>query len=172
MSKTSAFLKDNFSGRVGAGITAGALAVTMAFTPVAEGLIGSGGSAAYAQDRAVPTAHVPSSHTPASIDTSKPWARKAAFQASEGRIVLHYGEGIEEISAQLEAETLSDRGYPAIAVPGGPKGMVELFIGKKIIPGMYDKHKLNNGGLGSDAIELYNMIIKKIPVPEMVSLAR
>ncbi len=106
--------------------------------------------------------NAPSAHTPGAIDTSKPWTRKAAFQASEGRIVLHYGEGIPDISARLEAESLSEHGHTAIAVPGGPNGQVELFVGGKII-GKFDEHQLDTGFLGMHAIHFYNTIIKKAP---------
>lgn len=171
MSKTGQNLKDNFMGSVPGKIAAGALAFTAAFLPITGKLSNTFDGSAHAQDRAVPTAHSPSAHTPTSIDTSKPWARKSAFQASEGRIVLHYGEGIEEISARLEAESLSDRGYPAIAVPGGPTGMVELFVGKRIF-GKYNKSQLNNGDMGSNAMELYDTFVKRLPHPDIISLAR
>jgi hypothetical protein len=117
------------------------------------------------------TAHAQTAQTSASIDTSKPWARKTAFRASEGRIVLHYGEGIEEISARLEASSLTKSGYPAIAVPGGPTGMVELFVGKRIF-GKYNQSQLDRGSLGSNAMELYDTFVKRLPHPDLVPLAR
>lgn len=107
------------------------------------------------------TAHAQPAHASPSIDTSKPWTRKAAFQASEGRIVLHYGEeGIREISARLEAESLSDSGYPAIAVPGGLKGAVEMFVGEKII-GKYDQDQLDTSFVGFLAMRFYEKFFKK-----------
>lgn len=173
MSKTSQNLKENFMGSVPGKIAAGALAFTAAFLPMTGKLSNTFDGSALAQDRATPTTHAPSfTPAPVAIDPNVLWERKAAFRASEGRIVLHYGEGIREISATLEAESLSDSGYPAIAVPGGPKGAVELFIGRKIIPGTYTQNQLNEGRLGGDAVRLYNIIFKKELIPDMVSLAR
>ena len=187
MSKTAQNLKDYFTTNVAPKVAAVGLAVTTMFTSIGDGKLGQvfGASTAHAQDggtqvvmalenpNAVPVAHSPRQSFPVPapevIDTSRPWERKAAFRASEGRIVLHYGEGIE--LADLLAEGLTERGYPTIAVPGGPKGLVELFIGKKIF-GKYDQDKLEGGSLGSDAIDFFNVFVKKLPPPDYLSLAK
>lgn len=174
MSKNSGFLKQNF--------VATSLVALTALIP-ATGKLGNifGGSTAHAQDSAeaatlpadfnktpvsIPQ---PSAPTPEKIDTSKPWERKAAYRASTGRIVLHYGKGI--LDADLLAEGLSEQGYPTIAVPGGPEGKIEMFLDRKI-PGKYNQHDLDSGTLGAHATRLFDKYVRSSPDPNAVSLAK
>lgn len=94
-------------------------------------------------------------------DTSKPWTRKAAFRASTNQIVLHYGEGKDlDWVVDILAEGLSETGYPAIAVPGGPKEKIEMFVGRKM-PGTYTEDDLAGGILGMHAERFFKKYVTK-----------
>jgi len=101
--------------------------------------------------------------------TNTPWTRKAAYRASTNQIVFHYGEGLELVD--ILAEGLTEQGYPAIAVPGGPKGKVEMFVGRKM-PGKYTEDDLAGGDLGDDASTFFDKYVKKTRDPKLISLAK
>lgn len=84
---------------------------------------------------------------------------EAASQASTNQIVLHYGLGVRVISAEMKAESLTLAGYPAVAIPGGPRGEIEVFVARKVL-GTYSALELNNGVLGIHAEQFYNKYIK------------
>jgi hypothetical protein len=84
---------------------------------------------------------------------------EAASQASTNQIVLHYGVGVRIISAEMGAESLSLNGYPAVAIPGGPRGQIEVFVARKVL-GTYSAIDLNTGLLGMHAEQFYDKYIK------------
>lgn len=84
---------------------------------------------------------------------------EAASQASTNQIVLHYGLGIRVISAEIKAESLTRDGYPAVAIPGGPRGEIEVFVARKVL-GTYSAVDLNTGLLGMHAKQFYDKYIK------------
>ena len=189
MSKTAQNLKDYFTTDVAPKVAAGTLLFTTMFTSIGDGKLGQvfGASTAHAQDggtqvvmalenpNAVPVAHSPRQSFPVPapevIDTSKPWERKAAYRASTGRIVLHYGEGIREISLETEVMALAQKGYPAIAVPGGTKGQIELFIDRSKF-GFFGQDELDGGVIGGNAMSFYDEHVRSKTSPGLVSLAK
>lgn len=84
---------------------------------------------------------------------------EAASQASTNQIVLHYGLGVRVISAEIKAESLTLEGYPAVAIPGGPRGEIEVFVAREVL-GTYSALELNNGVLGIHAKQFYDKYIK------------
>ncbi len=69
-----------------------------------------------------------------------------------GRIVLHYGDGVESVDAL--AIGLSRRGYDAVAIPGGTPGQVELFVGRSK-PLQYVQRDIDRGILGTRAMKFF-----------------
>lgn len=96
-------------------------------------------------------------------EEEKIYSRKDAYRASTNQIVLHYGEGVT--GANMEADSLSDEGYPAIAVPGGSPGQVELFVGRGKF-GKYSQSDLDSGTLGGSAMNFYDRKIGKDNSPK------
>ena len=90
----------------------------------------------------------------------KTYTRKQAYRASTNQIVLHYGEGI--VDADLLAVVLTEDGYPAIALPGGSDGQVELFVGRGKF-GFYDQRDLNRETLGGNAQTFYKIEVLDLP---------
>ncbi|MEM6413299.1 MAG: hypothetical protein AAF720_01410 [Pseudomonadota bacterium] len=84
--------------------------------------------------------------------------RKEAYRASTGKIVLHYGEGI--LDADLVAESLVKRSYPALVFAGGPENQVEMFIDRKPA-GKFTQRDLNLGDVGGLAISLFDEHVGK-----------
>lgn len=95
-------------------------------------------------------------------DTYTAWE---AYQASDDKIVLFYGEGF--MDAALMAEILVEGGYPAIALPGGKPGTLTLIVDRSG-PINYTQRQLNDGTVGDDAKGIYNdrVTSKKIPTTE------
>lgn len=87
---------------------------------------------------------------------------EAASQASTNQIVLHYGLGVRIISAEIIAENLTLDGYPAVAIPGGPRGLIEVFVAREGL-GEYSTIDLNTGLLSMNAKRYYDKYIKKAP---------
>jgi len=85
--------------------------------------------------------------------------RKEAFRASTGKIVFHYGEGI--VGADDEAESLTEDGYPAIAVPGGKPGQVEVFVDRGIIRRKFTQKDMNGPTVGGLAANEYDRKFRK-----------
>ena len=108
------------------------------------------------------TAHPGGTPTSKKEETQKLYSRKEAYRASTGRIVLHYGKGTKR--AENIAEILNDRGYPAVAYPGGPEGLVELFIHRGIA-GKYNQDSIDDGELGGNAIMLYEERVASTRLP-------
>ncbi|MCF6281982.1 MAG: hypothetical protein L3J28_07190 [Candidatus Polarisedimenticolaceae bacterium] len=75
---------------------------------------------------AVSTAHASELPTSLPTENQKHLSRKEAYRASTGQIVLHYGQGIKRVNNIKDV--LLERGYPTIAYPGGPQGLIELFV--------------------------------------------
>lgn len=88
-----------------------------------------------------------------------PMTSEAASQASTNQIVLHYGLGVRIISAEMIAENLTRDGYPAVAISGGPRGHVEVFVAKEG-RGIYTTIDLNTGLLSMNAKKYYDEYIK------------
>ncbi len=86
------------------------------------------------------------------------YTRKAAYRASTDQIVLHYGEGVEDVP--IFASVLIKRGYPTVALPGGAEGKIELFIGRGKF-GTYDQRDLDDGTLGGNAMDFYDRKLGK-----------
>ena len=119
--------------------------------------------------KARPTALIPQGSIPVP-EVQEPWKRRAAFKASSAQIVFHYGAGFHD--ADLLAEVLSEKGYTTIAVPGGPDGKMEMFVGRKM-PGTYSQRELNDGTAGGDAMEFHRKYIgPPKPSEELISLAQ
>ncbi len=61
-----------------------------------------------------------------------------ARAASDRQVVLHFGSGVEEF-ANAQLKVLHGKGCPAIALPGGPDGLVKTYTGglesKNLCPG-------------------------------------
>lgn len=111
--------------------------------------------------------------------TSKIYSKKEAYRASGERdkktfkiknpkIVLHYGEGI--IDADLLAEVLRERSYPAVAYPGGPDGLIEIMVGRGIV-GTYDQRALDRGTVGGISRDIYNSRFGKPVKSQKASLS-
>ena len=83
----------------------------------------------------------------------KPYSRKDAYRASTNQIVLHYGDEIWGLGPLVDV--LNERGYPTIAIPGGKKENVEVFIGRGKF-GNYNQDDIGSGTLGSNAIDFYD----------------
>ena len=98
-------------------------------------------------------------HTPIASKMPGIMTSEAASQASTNQIVLHYGVGVRIISAEMGAENLSLNGYPAVAIPGGPRGQIEVFVARKVL-GTYSTVDLNTGLLGMHAEQFYDKYIK------------
>lgn len=102
-------LSDSFTARVFAGALAVATPAAMTATP------------AFAQSAQTQQV-VYTSTQPISVG-------RAIVASTNGRIVLHYGEGIT--LADNAAQILQEDGLPAAAYPGGKVGEVALFINGK-----------------------------------------
>ena len=98
------------------------------------------------------TAHAENIQKIRTIEEQQKYSRKEAYRASTDRIILHYGKGIRGVD-QI-TEILIERGYPAVAYPGGPEGLVELFIHRGIV-GKYDQDAVDDGELGGHAITIF-----------------
>ena len=85
-------------------------------------------------------------------ETQKKYSRKEAYRASTNRIVLHFGEGIKRV--EHIAEILNRKGYPAVALAGGPGKNVSLFVHRSR-PINYDQEDVDDGTLGGIAINIY-----------------
>ncbi len=99
-------------------------------------------------------------------------SRKEAYRASTGKIVLHYGEGIERIDSAEEG--LNMAGYPTVALPGGKPGQVEIFVNKKIPKMFFSQGDLDGGTVGGLAMDLlykYAPTAKR-PPEDLMSLNR
>lgn len=88
---------------------------------------------------------------------------KEAWRESAGRIVLHYGEGID--GADQIANILNGDGYPAMAYAGGPPRQVELFVGRGAPAGRYTQSDLNRGTLSGTAKHFYDEFVLGKPSP-------
>ena len=100
--------------------------------------------------------------TLAHAEEEKIYSHKEAYRASTNQIVLHYREGIH---ADWVVAALVQKGYPAIAVPGGSPGQVELFVGRGKF-GKYSQNDLDNGRLGGSAMNFYDRKIGKDSSPK------
>lgn len=75
--------------------------------------------------------------------------REALLASSDGRAVLHYGEGI--YGADREAAFITGHdGIETYALPGGPAGGVQVFVNRKIY-GTFNQDELN-GSVVADAV--------------------
>lgn len=86
-------------------------------------------------------------------DASVVYTRKQAFRASTGKIVLHYGTGID--GAPMMADILRKDCYPAIAVAGGKPGTVSIFVHRGY-PVDYRQIDLDNGRLGGTSSNIFD----------------
>jgi len=160
-----AVMKPSALNTVGGALIATWLAVNPA-NALAQGEVHA---ATLPDDKATPTRLVPQSGNASTPEAQKPWTRKQAFRASTNQIVLHYGEGIEGIDIEIGA--LAKAGYPAIAVPGGSPGQVELFVARRKF-GTYKQHYLDSGTLGGDGILFFDKYVKPAPDSDLISLAK
>lgn len=99
----------------------------------------------------------------------KTYTGKDAYRASTSQIVLHYGE--EMLAVDLLAKDFTERGCPAVALPGGPKGQVEMFIGRGKF-GTYNQRDIDRGNLGGDAVIFYEYRILGITSPTIASFTK
>lgn len=136
MSKNPGFLKDNFFKTVGPYIFAG-LTVLVPFTN------------ATGQDI------IPAKHNPSAGQESieKLYSKKDAYLMSEGKAVLHYGEGF--LGAENLARGLSEEGYTTIAIPGGPAEKVQIRVNKSMGDVIFTQSEFNDGTVGGIIIEQY-----------------
>lgn len=90
--------------------------------------------------------------------------RKEAYDASKGRIMFHYGEGIWGVRELAAA--LTEHGFTAVALPGySKKGAGQMRTGKsKSID--FTQDDINFGRIGGLATDLYDTRVgKKKPAP-------
>ena len=97
-------------------------------------------------------------------ETGKTYSRKEAYRASTDGIVLHYGEGVQ--SVDIQAKILTEGGRSTIALSGGPKGHVEVFVGRTIIRHHYTQDELDMGELGHQAAVAYDGKIARGKIPK------
>jgi hypothetical protein len=119
---------------------AGALALALAFTP-----------AAFAEPAA--NTNQPQAQTVSAQQLSGPVKPRQAMLASDGKIVLYYGEGIRDV--QNTAEILNERGYPAIALPGSALPGKVTILANMSIGGTFDQSHLDRGIVGVAAIRKF-----------------
>jgi hypothetical protein len=84
-----------------------------------------------------------------------------ADPALEDVIVLHFGAGL--MDAGLVASVLNDDvGYPAVAIPGGPEGRVQLIIAGYTTDRMvFDQDLMNMGRVGNVAQTGYPRVMAR-----------
>ena len=80
-----------------------------------------------------------------------------------GRIVMHYGEGIKRMH-HVERDLRDNLEYPVLALPGGPPGQVELFI-YRLPKGRYGQADLDRGVLANNAIYSYSKEFERNEMP-------
>lgn len=82
------------------------------------------------------------------------YSRKEAFHASTGRIVFHYGKGLD-IEAADSVRLLSKHGYPAIFLPGGKDGTISVFVNRSY-PIDYTGDSIIDGAMDDTAIGIFH----------------
>lgn len=96
-----------------------------------------------------------------SYDKRKKYSFGEAYRKSTDKIVLHYGRNIK--LADLAAEALTEEGYEAIALAGGPDNIIALFVDRTKTHLHYSQDDLNSGKVGSTAMSLY---LKRVGEPQ------
>lgn len=89
----------------------------------------------------------------------EPQSARDAFRSSTGKIVLHYGEGVQGIPAVVW-NLRNNYNYPAIAVAGGPAGEVEVFVDRAML-GKFGQRDIATGAVGGTASIVYDERVGK-----------
>ncbi len=89
----------------------------------------------------------------------EPQSSRNAFRSSAGKIVLHYGEGVQGIPAVVW-NLRSNYNYPAIAIAGGPDGEVEVFVDRAML-GKFGQRDVDRGEVGGMASVVYDEKVGK-----------
>lgn len=76
-----------------------------------------------------------------------------AFVASDGRIVLFYGEGIRRV--EITVEILRNDGYPVVAYSGGPPDQLFVFVNRNVL-GPFDQEAIHAGVATNAAAGVYD----------------
>jgi len=97
------------------------------------------------------------------VKEDKVYSEKRSLEEFQKPIMLHYGEGIKGID--IAERELNEMDYPTIALPDGPPGQIELFIGNQT-KGTYTQGDLDNRILRDDVIRLYDKYSQEMPSSE------
>ena len=84
-----------------------------------------------------------------------------ARAASARQIVLHHGTGVE-MQVEDELRLLHKEGYPAIALPGGPNGLVKMFVAELSPKNLYTGGDLDRGKFTHVAEKIYDAKVKPL----------
>lgn len=87
---------------------------------------------------------------------TEPIDRKAAFRASSGRVVLHYGLNILRIDSAVGK--LREAGIAAVSAPGAEEGRVELLVNGGFGPAdCCGQKQVDDGTLVETALQLWSV---------------
>ncbi|MCB1650839.1 MAG: hypothetical protein KDI46_02180 [Alphaproteobacteria bacterium] len=87
---------------------------------------------------------------PQPIDPYKEYTAEYAQGISQGgRVVLHYGEGVSAGLVRGHAGALQKRGYPVIAMAGGPDNKINQYWNGQKLSLSITPQQLSNGTLVS-----------------------
>lgn len=79
----------------------------------------------------------------------EPQPARIAFRSSAGKIVLHYGEGVQGVPSTVWS-LRNTYGYPTIAIAGGPQGKVEVFV-DRVMLGEFTQRDIDRDTVGGMA---------------------
>ncbi|MEQ8693789.1 MAG: hypothetical protein RIC85_00460 [Gammaproteobacteria bacterium] len=79
--------------------------------------------------------HLPEEHAHVS--------KRAAYKASKGQVVFHYGEGYQD--ADILAEIVREDGYPVAVYSGGSPGKLKVYVDAQISFGPFGQEGVVNG---------------------------